>query len=98
MSYPHLALTLLLDPTSHTLLKILLHSNLPGEINFGRTSKSIWSFTTHKKEDKQRRTNEDDWNAVREILSVERRDEGMMILDRGVEGGEGLKGERSVTS
>ncbi|KAI5475626.1 hypothetical protein MNV49_001087 [Pseudohyphozyma bogoriensis] len=43
-SYPHLGLTFLLDPTSHVLLKIILHSNLPGEVNFGRSARCFWEM------------------------------------------------------
>ncbi|GAA5879924.1 hypothetical protein JCM8547_003703 [Rhodosporidiobolus lusitaniae] len=28
----------------HTLLKIVLHSNLPGKVNFGRTARAVWAF------------------------------------------------------
>lgn len=44
ISHPHLGLTFLLHPTTHTLLKIILHSNLPGEVNFGRSSRCPFVF------------------------------------------------------
>ncbi|KAM0748079.1 hypothetical protein T439DRAFT_328065 [Meredithblackwellia eburnea MCA 4105] len=46
ISHPHLGLTFLIHPTSHTLLKIILHSNLPGEVNFGRSSRCSWEIVT----------------------------------------------------
>lgn len=47
LAYPHLGLTFLLDPTSHTLLKTILHSNTPGEVSFGRSSRCSFLFTSH---------------------------------------------------
>ena len=44
ISHPHLGLTFLLHPTTHTLLKLILHSNLPGEVNFGRSSRCPFVF------------------------------------------------------
>ncbi|GAA5999256.1 uncharacterized protein JCM10292_001705 [Rhodotorula paludigena] len=52
LSYPHLGLTLLVSsaPSSsfsdsaHTLEKILIHSNLPGEVQFGRTARAPWTL------------------------------------------------------
>ncbi|GAA6020823.1 hypothetical protein JCM11491_004665 [Sporobolomyces phaffii] len=60
LSYPHLGLTLMIQPpatasfsssspsasSSHVLAKIILHANLPGQINFGRTSRCTWSIST----------------------------------------------------
>jgi hypothetical protein len=93
--YPHLALTLLIHPTNHTVLKIILHSNLPGEVNFGRTGKSPWLINTFEGES---RSSSDSFTRIKEIWSsTGEGDEAAMILDRAVEGGEGLKGDRSLT-
>ncbi|GAA5906625.1 uncharacterized protein JCM6883_004536 [Sporobolomyces salmoneus] len=57
LSYPHLALTLLLQPrsgsTSQVLEKIILHSNLPGQINFGRTSRANWRIVYQNDHDQR---------------------------------------------
>ncbi|GAA5888721.1 hypothetical protein JCM5296_000081 [Sporobolomyces johnsonii] len=52
LSYPHLGVTLLLSPPQspssapHLLTKVILHSNLPGEVNFGRTSRCAWRLAS----------------------------------------------------
>lgn len=34
----------MLHPTRHVLIKMMLHSNLPGEVNFGRTARIEWEL------------------------------------------------------
>lgn len=95
MFYPHIALTLLLHSINHTLLKIILHSNLPGEVGFGRTSKAPWVINTS---DGESRRNNQSFARIKEILQgSDDKEQRTMTLDRGVEGGEGLKGDRSLT-
>ncbi|SCV73735.1 BQ2448_6165 [Microbotryum intermedium] len=44
LSYPSLGITLLVHGSRHYLLKVILHSNLPGEVNFGRTHRCRWAL------------------------------------------------------
>ncbi|GAA5917638.1 hypothetical protein JCM6882_002000 [Rhodosporidiobolus microsporus] len=85
LSYPHLGLTLLLtssptspSPTSphsralippHTLLKVILHSNLPGESNFGRTARALWAFCREGGQGEKLMGVEDGAGKVREVLN-----------------------------
>lgn len=41
-NYFSLGLDFMLDPTSHRIIKIILHSNTPGEVLFGRYAKCRW--------------------------------------------------------
>nr|CRX79075.1 hypothetical protein ls5930a1_00122 [Leucosporidium scottii] len=66
VSHPHLGLTFLLHPTKHILLKIILHSNLPGEINFGRTSRCRWELVDSGGE---RRSSLDPFSSIAELLA-----------------------------
>lgn len=66
ISHPHLGLTFLLHPTSHTLLKIILHSNLPGEVNFGRCSRCSWEIVTHTSE---RRGSAHPFSSISDLLN-----------------------------
>lgn len=47
LSYPHLGFTLLISTSSssssHLLEKIILHSNTPGQVQFGRTARALWT-------------------------------------------------------
>lgn len=45
-SHFDLGIDFLLDGRTHRLLKVVLHSNLPGEALFGRYAKCSWSLTT----------------------------------------------------
>ncbi|ORY83569.1 hypothetical protein BCR35DRAFT_303447 [Leucosporidium creatinivorum] len=65
VSHPHLGLTFLLHPTKHILLKIILHSDLPGEINFGRTSRCRWELVDSMGE---RRSSLDAFSSIAELL------------------------------
>ncbi|BGP50165.1 hypothetical protein JCM10450v2_006076 [Rhodotorula kratochvilovae] len=65
LSYPHLGLTLLLASTTHILLKIILHSNLPGEVQFGRTARAAWALVSAEGE---RIGGEAGWEALRRFL------------------------------
>ncbi|GAA5934325.1 uncharacterized protein JCM15063_004540 [Sporobolomyces koalae] len=57
LSYPHLGLTLMCDPSrSNVLVKIILHSNLPGQVNFGRTSRCRWNLTANSRDQEQTET------------------------------------------
>ncbi|KAH8917878.1 hypothetical protein BT69DRAFT_1354373 [Atractiella rhizophila] len=42
--YPSQGLTFLFSATSNTLLKVLLHSNLPGEVHWGRNHRCRWTI------------------------------------------------------
>ncbi|SCZ88350.1 BZ3500_MvSof-1268-A1-R1_Chr10-2g02928 [Microbotryum saponariae] len=44
LSYPSLGITFLVHGSKHHLLKVILHSNLPGEVNFGRTHRCRWAL------------------------------------------------------
>jgi hypothetical protein len=44
-SHFDLGLDFLFDATTHRLLKVVLHSNLPGEALFGRYARCSWSLT-----------------------------------------------------
>ncbi|BGP18252.1 hypothetical protein JCM10213v2_006310 [Rhodosporidiobolus nylandii] len=74
LSYPHLGLTLLLSssPSSsipaHALLKIILHSNLPGEVNFGRTARCLWELRREGGGGEKLVGVEDGAGKVREVL------------------------------
>ncbi|GAA6017677.1 hypothetical protein JCM10207_001247 [Rhodosporidiobolus poonsookiae] len=72
LSYPHLGLTLLLStsPRVHTLAKIILHSNLPGEVNFGRTARASWALFSAAEE--RLVGGDEGWDAVREVLGSAR--------------------------
>lgn len=100
MSYPHLALTLLIHPTRHTLLKIILHSNLPGQANFGRTTRADWiilaASPTSPGTQRAERGCRQKWKSIKDVLGTEE-EEGVIVLDRGVEAGEGLKGDIGLT-
>ncbi|GAA5825424.1 hypothetical protein JCM11251_006977 [Rhodosporidiobolus azoricus] len=53
----------------HTLLKIILHSNLPGESNFGRTARAVWVFKREGGEGGGSLGGvEDGWERVRGVL------------------------------
>ncbi|KAM0790133.1 hypothetical protein ACM66B_005456 [Microbotryomycetes sp. NB124-2] len=41
-SYPQHGLTFMLDPTRHVVIKLILHSNLPGQVQFCKTSRCHW--------------------------------------------------------
>ncbi|GAA5938563.1 hypothetical protein JCM3775_002159 [Rhodotorula graminis] len=108
LSYPHLGLTLLLSSSPstaststrpippHTLLKILLHSNLPGEVQFGRTARAASVLVAPAAGDEgrvadadegERRGTEEGWGAVRAFL---RGEDG---LGRGASGRAGGQGQ-----
>ena len=65
LSHPHLGLTFLLHPTSHTLLKIILHSNLPGEVNFGSSARCAWELVGA---DGERVGGEEGFDRVKQLL------------------------------
>lgn len=65
LSYPHLGLTFLLHATRHVLLKVILHSNLPGEVNFGRTTRCLWEIVPPRGE---RQICSTEFGAVAEVL------------------------------
>ncbi|EGG09185.1 uncharacterized protein MELLADRAFT_115857 [Melampsora larici-populina 98AG31] len=44
MSYYNLGLDFLIDPISNVVIKIILHSNIPGEVLFARYSRCPWSI------------------------------------------------------
>ncbi|GAA5864804.1 hypothetical protein JCM3774_004234 [Rhodotorula dairenensis] len=53
LSYPHLGLTVLVTvPSSsgqpHVLEKVILHSNTPGQVQFGRTARALWTLKTRR--------------------------------------------------
>lgn len=50
MSYFNLGVDFLLDPVSHRVVKIVLHSNIPGEVGFGRYGRSGWVIEGGKAE------------------------------------------------
>ncbi|BGP26270.1 UPF0183 family protein [Rhodotorula toruloides] len=66
LSYPHLGLTLLVSSTSapHTLEKVILHSNLPGEVQFGRTTRAVWVLARGE----ERVGVEDGWARLKPLL------------------------------
>ncbi|CEQ40070.1 SPOSA6832_01637 [Sporobolomyces salmonicolor] len=76
LSYPHLGLTLLVSPPQspssapHLLTKIILHSNLPGEVNFGRNARCAWRLASQGQEGEAGRGVgvEDGFETVREML------------------------------
>ncbi|GAA5959588.1 hypothetical protein JCM8115_003762 [Rhodotorula mucilaginosa] len=49
LSYPHLGLTLLISPSSHLLEKVILHSNTPGQVQFGRTARALWTIVRRRR-------------------------------------------------
>lgn len=51
---------------AHTLEKVILHSNLPGQINFGRTSRSNWRFALGQNDEDRR----DDEQRTGETLTL----------------------------
>lgn len=64
-------------------------------MNFGRTGKSPWLINTFEGES---RSSSDNFTRIKDVWSsTGEGDEAAMILDRAVEGGEGLKGDRSLT-
>lgn len=73
LSYPHLGLTLLLSSspsssTPHCLVKVILHSNLPGEVQFGRTARAR-CVLLGANAGAERVGIEEGWEALREFLS-----------------------------
>jgi hypothetical protein len=44
LSYFSLGFDLLIHPTTHRVLKVVLHSNLPGEVLFGRYARAHWEL------------------------------------------------------
>lgn len=44
MSYFNLGVDFLIDPITHVVLKVVLHSNIPGEVLFARYSRCPWSL------------------------------------------------------
>ncbi|KWU41801.1 hypothetical protein RHOSPDRAFT_36627, partial [Rhodotorula sp. JG-1b] len=53
LSYPHLGLTLLISTSSssssHLLEKVILHSNTPGQVQFGRTARALWTIVRRRR-------------------------------------------------
>ncbi|GAA5822663.1 hypothetical protein JCM3770_002859, partial [Rhodotorula araucariae] len=66
LSYPHLGLTLLLASTTHILLKIIIHSNLPGEVQFGRTARAAWALVSAQG---KRITCDEGWGALSSVFA-----------------------------
>ncbi|GAA5977726.1 hypothetical protein JCM10908_005071 [Rhodotorula pacifica] len=57
LSYPHLGLTLLVSVPAtssssqpHVLEKVILHSNTPGLVQFGRTARALWSLRLRREQ------------------------------------------------
>jgi hypothetical protein len=44
MSYFNLGVDFLIDPITNVVVKIVLHSNIPGEVLFARYSRCPWSL------------------------------------------------------
>lgn len=51
-NYFSLGLDFMLDPTSHAVVKIIMHSNTPGEVLFGRYAKCRWTLAQADSEGK----------------------------------------------
>ncbi|BGP33874.1 hypothetical protein JCM10296v2_005680 [Rhodotorula toruloides] len=68
LSYPHLGLTFLVSSSStpHTLEKVILHSNLPGEVQFGRTTRAAWAVVRGG----ERVGVEDGWKSMKAFLEA----------------------------
>lgn len=77
----------------HLVEKVILHSNVPGQVQFGRTTRALWSLRcdnisateqVKQGEEVQEVKVEDGWTKVREALrrSGAREDDKPMILDR----------------
>ncbi|GAA5984508.1 hypothetical protein JCM5350_004741 [Sporobolomyces pararoseus] len=107
LSYPHLGLTLLLatsgEGNGDLLYKILLHSNLPGQYNFGRNSKCNWRINvvspTRGKEEEDLEEGEDQEGEVEIGIGGEEqfsRIKEFFLTKRG--GGRGRGGERKKES
>lgn len=47
LSYFNLGIDFLVDPIRHHVLKVILHSNIPGEVLFGRYSRCPWTLAGH---------------------------------------------------
>jgi hypothetical protein len=46
MSYLPMGIDFLIHPTTHKVLKVVLHGNIPGEVLFGRYGRARWTVTT----------------------------------------------------
>ncbi|CAD6572241.1 MAG: hypothetical protein CYPHOPRED_004757 [Cyphobasidiales sp. Tagirdzhanova-0007] len=111
-SYFSLGLDFLLHPTTHKVIKVIIHSNTPGESSFGRYAKCRWEIAQKRREGGV--TGEDDIERIKSFLSSVgaettpissttkrsgsslQRAERAMLLDRVADSGDGLKLDRQT--
>jgi len=103
-SHPHLGLTFQLEPRTHILAKIILHSNLPGEVGFGGTTRCAWALVSADGATRVESHDSKGFAAVRGALFVDGEhqsngtQERPMVLDRTadrVEPGGGAYGKKT---